>query len=261
MAEQWEQLSSNQHASFMTQVQAATCASGSNPSVSNTQNAAIFGQLGDFHRSLLRQGVSLATHDTSEPLARFIDLLNQSMPFLSSEQLASDHRVVVEACKGGNVGDLAAEDPTRVILVHLAVATGILLSKDYRYMESYATALALTSYQLVPRAITQSGDLEAAQILTMMAVFSLYSSFGGSVWHLLDLATTRCLAAGLHNAGMSGSGADDVEHESSRRAFWAIYVLDAFVSISLDRPFQIQDEDISTAVRPGRGVIVTVLLF
>lgn len=227
MAEQWEQPFSNQHISFQTQVQAATCASGSNPTVSNKQNTAIFGQLGDFHRSLLRQGVNLATIETGEPFARFVELLKYAVPFLSHEQLTQDYQLVLQACKESKVGDLITENPTKVILVHLAVATGLLLSKDHRYMESYATALALTSHQLVPRAIALLCDLEAAQILTMMAIFSIYSSFGGSTWHLLDLATTRCIAAGLHNASISGSDSDDVEKENNRRAFWSIYMLDA----------------------------------
>ncbi|KAI9158635.1 transcriptional regulatory protein [Paramyrothecium foliicola] len=247
MAEQWEQPSSNQHISFQTQVQAATCASGSNPSVSNAQNAGIFGQLGDFHRSLLRQGLNLMTIDTAEPFANFIDLVKYAVPFICSEQLSLDYNLVLQAYKEAKVNEAITETPTRVILVHLAVATGILRSKDYRYMESYATSLALTSYQLVPRAIAISCDLEAVQILTMMAIFSVYSSFGGSTWHLLDLATTRCIVAGMHNVTVSEDDTVHPDVESRRRAFWAIYILDAYVSLALDRPFQIQDEDITTS--------------
>lgn len=41
----------------------------------------------------------------------------------------------------------------------MAVATGLLLGNDYRYMESVETALAMAAFQLGPRAFSQSsGD-------------------------------------------------------------------------------------------------------
>ncbi|KAH6982636.1 hypothetical protein EDB80DRAFT_592232 [Ilyonectria destructans] len=242
----WEQPFSSRNISFYTLVQAVTCVSGSNPSVSDSQNAAIFGPLGDFHRGLFRQGVSLTTVETEAPFQKFVDLVKYVLPFTPVEQLILDYHDLLQAHEDKNVSELVLSNPGKIILIHLAVATGVLLSKDHRFMESYATALALTAYQLAPRAIAQSDDLGSAQCLTMMAIFSMYSAFGGSTWHLLGLATTRCISGGMHNARVSDPESDDVKRRNNSRTFWTLYVLDVLVSISLDRPFQLHDEDITT---------------
>jgi hypothetical protein len=81
----------------------------------------------------------------------------------------------------------------------------------------------------------------------MMAMASMYTSFGGSPWHLVDLATSRCLSAGMHTAKVLGSDPTDPDARAKSRVFWAIYALDTFISFPLDRPFQLSDDNITAS--------------
>lgn len=241
--------SSTTAVSFPSLVQATTSISGCNPCHSDVQNEAITGSLGDFNRGLMRQGIVFGT-DRQRSLARFMSMINCGMPFMSSEQLSLDYRIVSQQQDSGSLDLSIAEAPCRVIRVYMAVASGMLMSGDYRYTESFATVTALSAFQLVPRALPQASDLETAQCLTAMAIFASLSPFGGSTWHLLGLAITRCISAGMHTARMSNYDLEQPEKAANNRIFWALYIFDATLSTVLGRPFCLQDQDISAPMPP-----------
>lgn len=222
-----EQASSGKTISFQTLVQAATGVSGSNPFDSSTQNEAILGSLGSFHRNLLKEGTHLSAPDKDGSLNRYANLVRYSLPFMCANQLLSDNALVNQHQDRQDMDPLLAQSPCKVIRVYMAIATGMLMSKEYRYTESFATVFALSAYQSMPRAFSQSSDGEVAQCLTAMAIFSLYSCFGGSAWHLLGLAVTRCISAGMHTARASSPGHDDPTKKHNSRVFWTLYTLDA----------------------------------
>lgn len=68
-------------------------------------------------------------------------------------------------------------------------------------------------------------------------------------WRIVGLAARLCIELGLHQANSSHG----VHHNSktSMRAltlFWDIYILDRRFSLSIGRPFAIQDTDIDPAL-------------
>ncbi|KAK8125399.1 uncharacterized protein PG998_001158 [Apiospora kogelbergensis] len=231
--------------SFETLLRSSTGVAASNLSRSDTPNPALHGAFGDFHRALLRQGLQLNSIDTQKPFDRYLDMSIQCFPFIERTQLMEEYAIVSRADLG-NSGELLASSPGQIVRTYVAVATGILLTPDFRHMETFATSLALTAQQHIPRVDGSSRELETVQCLIAIAVFSLFTSFGGSTWHLLGLALSRCVSAGMHHIRVSDAQSDDEEKRGSSRAFWCLYVLDTLVSASLDRPFFVQDEDITT---------------
>lgn len=223
----WEQPFMTPTISFQTLLRASTGVSGDNPFVSDAPNGATSGPLGNFHRSLLRQGLNLATTDTDKPFDRFLDMCRTTLPFMSCEKLREEYHQVVKGHEDGTADTLFAESPSRTVRVYLAVATGMLLCKDFRAMESFAVVLALSGQQYMSRVLTQASDLDAAQCLILLTIFSMMSSFGGSTWHILGLAMTRCISAGMHNARVSDPDSEEVQKRESSRAFWSLFVLDA----------------------------------
>uniref|UniRef100_A0A0B7K8J1 Zn(2)-C6 fungal-type domain-containing protein n=2 Tax=Bionectria ochroleuca TaxID=29856 RepID=A0A0B7K8J1_BIOOC len=238
--------------SFNKLVQASTSVSGSDILQSQGQNEAVVGQLGDFHRTLLRKGISLSMTEPTNAMHRVLVLLQHSLPLINGPQLSDDYNEVMRSEEQGRLEKTATESPCKVIRVYLAAAIGMLMGRGHRQTESFATLFILTAYQFMPRVFAQANDREAAQCLTLMAVLAMYTPFGGSAWHLLGLAMTRCIAGGMHTARMSDHRSHDEGQKSSSRIFWTIYTLDAILSASSGRPFNIQDEDITSA-RPSRS--------
>ncbi|KAK6864816.1 hypothetical protein PG995_001344 [Apiospora arundinis] len=238
--------------SFETLFRSSTGVAASNLSRSDFPNPAVNGTLGDFNRALLRQGLQLNSIDTQKPFNRYLDMTMQCFPFVEKTQLMEEYAIVSQANLASS-DDLLADSPGRVVRIYVAVATGILLTPDFRYLETFATALALTAHQHIPRVDEFPGELETVQCLIAIALFSLFTSFGGSTWHLLGLALSRCVSAGMHHIRVSDAQSDDEEKRGCSRAFWCLYVLDTLISASLDRPFFVQDEDITTLPPPQNG--------
>ncbi|KAK8088764.1 hypothetical protein PG997_003725 [Apiospora hydei] len=240
--------------SFETLFRSSTGVAASNLSRSDTPNPAVNGTLGDFHRILLRQGLQLNSIDTQKPFNRYLDMYMQCFPFVERSQLMEEFATVSQADLG-NSDALLTDSPGKVVRIYAAVATGILLTPEYRHMETFATTLALTAHQHIPRVDESSGELETVQCLIAIALFSLFTSFGGSTWHLLGLALSRCVSAGMHHIRVSDAQSDDEEKRGCSRAFWCLYVFDTLISASLDRPYFVQDEDITTLRNAEKGAL------
>lgn len=265
MAESGEQtMGLSQRLGFQSFLHAATSISASNPVLPVAQNLSIAGPFADFHRGLLRQGISLSNVETQLPLERFLDVSALRWPFLDRESLVADHQSVLKSHEQGTIAELVDREPEKAVLAYLAVATGILQSPHYRYRETFATNLALTALQLVPKVLAQCGNLSTVQCLTALAIYSLFSPLGGSTWHLTGLAMTRCISSGLHIVKPLDTPPLGSQRLAENRLFWTLYILDRYggltdqlycwvnrvrsISTALDRPFCLQDEDITAPV-------------
>lgn len=211
--------------SFETLFRSSTGVAASNLSRSDTPNPAVNGALGDLHRTLVRQGLQLNSIETKNPFRAYLDMSMQCFPFVERSQLMEEYATVSQA-DPGTLDTLLADSPGRVVRIYAAVATGILLSPACRRMETFATALALTAHQHIPRVDESAGELEAVQCLLATALFSLFTSLGGSTWHLLGLALSRCVSAGMHHIRVSDAESGDEDKRGCSRAFWCLYVFD-----------------------------------
>ena len=211
--------------SFETLFRSSTGVAASNLSRSDISNSAVNGTLGDFHRTLLRQGLQLNSIDTQEPFNRYLDMSMQCFPFIERKQLVDEYAAVSQSDLQSSY-DLLADSPGRVVRIYAVVATGILLTPHYRQMETFATTLAFTAHQNIPRVEGSFRELETVQCLIAITLFSLFTSVGGSTWHLLGLALSRCVSAGMHHIRVSDAQGDDEEKRGCSRAFWCLYVLD-----------------------------------
>lgn len=119
--------------------------------------------------------------------------------------------MTVSQADPGNFDALLADSPGRVVRIYAAVATGILFIPDWRHLATFATALALTAHQHIPRVDESAGELETVRCLIATALFSLSTSLGGSTWHLLRLALFRCVSARMHHIRVSDAPSDDEE--------------------------------------------------
>jgi hypothetical protein len=86
----------------------------------------------------------------------------------------------------------------------------------------------------------QSRLIECLYLLSSSRANEVYSKFGTLVSMAITLGLHRRKKYAGHRHEM-----DWIEHESRKRAFWAIYILDRYLSVMGGRPRLLQDEDIN----------------
>ncbi|KAL4951874.1 hypothetical protein BDW69DRAFT_196136 [Aspergillus filifer] len=129
--------------------------------------------------------------------------------------------------------------------VYLAIAIGSLLSPQSARAELLSQNLHSAAVKLLPQ-IVQSGSCNSLiHCLLLLIIYSLLCPTGGSTWHLLGLAMKRCVALGLHKEQQGNSQIPENESTKRIHLFWSLYYLDRLICTTMDRPFGIQDEDIS----------------
>ena len=133
--------------------------------------------------------------------------------------------------------------PQETILAFVPVTIGILLSRQHHNLRTTVTAL-VERIEDANIALSKSGsDLSVVQGLMFQALLSLYHANASSTWHLTGLATTKAISMGLHH---TPNATDDKALSEARESlFWCIYILDRSMAFSMDRPFGLEDYDMT----------------
>ncbi|KAL6833197.1 hypothetical protein J3E69DRAFT_323289 [Trichoderma sp. SZMC 28015] len=84
-----------------------------------------------------------------------------------------------------------------------------------------------------------------AQILLLLAIYSLFDPGTGSSWHLMDLVTQACIVMGYHQLQPEPRGTAAADGDGVK-LFQAAYLLDFSISSALGLPMSIQNRDISS---------------
>ncbi|KAK1846348.1 hypothetical protein CCHR01_11014 [Colletotrichum chrysophilum] len=129
--------------------------------------------------------------------------------------------------------------------VHMACAIGILLSPSSTHLSLLSAGLHSTAIKELPSVLRTEMALEHIHCMIMLLIYSLFNSSGGSAWHLLGLAVKTCISLGLHREPDAHSNLTISEATRRRWLFWTVYYFDRMISLVMDRPVSIQDDDIS----------------
>ncbi|KAK2596290.1 hypothetical protein N8I77_013186 [Diaporthe amygdali] len=125
---------------------------------------------------------------------------------------------------------------------YMAICIGTLLSSESMRLESYRTKLRKTSWGLLYSLLEDGDSLVPIMCLILLTIYATLSPDGGSAWQLLGLGMRQCIFMGLHRESEQHTKA---EMDTRRRLFWTMYILDRSISSVMDRPFLIQDDEIS----------------
>ncbi|QKX60560.1 uncharacterized protein TRUGW13939_07705, partial [Talaromyces rugulosus] len=88
------------------------------------------------------------------------------------------------------------------------------------------------------------GDLAALEVLMLQVSYSFFNKLGPNTWILIGMAARMATGMGLHAADQYKNLTVDVA-EHQKRLFFSLYMMDRVVSLTLGRPFAIQDDDIT----------------
>ncbi|PVH75095.1 hypothetical protein DL98DRAFT_385087, partial [Cadophora sp. DSE1049] len=86
-------------------------------------------------------------------------------------------------------------------------------------------------------------SIQDIQGFLLIARFGLYYYIGCSIWEICQICLRICIELGLHKR-TRGPCQNLLEEQMRRRVFWECYELDRFSSVTLGRPFGIEDSDI-----------------
>jgi hypothetical protein len=229
---------------ILTFLQAAIRVPGANPSNSLGYDGTFSADFGDLQQSVLTMNVFQMSTIDDTIFSHYVAFVERSYPFAARTELSDVYKTVMQAHESNGMEKLAEESPEMLVLTYIGLSTSILLSPGYTYKEVLATRLSAQALELRSRVFDHANDLSVVKCLTALTIHSLFTTFGGSTWHLLGLAMTRCIASGLHTSRGSDPSSD---HEEKQRTFWTLYILDTYISSALDRPFCLNDQDITVS--------------
>lgn len=156
--------------------------------------------------------------------------------------------------------------PLQDFNIYMAVSIGMLLSSE-PCIELFARSLHGAAMEQFSVVLKDRDSLKILHCIFLLIIYSMYSPFGGSTWHLFGLARNQSVSLRLHREPHPGCGMSPEEIASRRNFFWSLYTLDRLVdtttitihqtlktcprtiSCAMDRPFSIQDDGISLQVR------------
>lgn len=176
----------------------------------------------------------LSSFEEAQTVAsEYFDSLGYQYPFLHRGEFMTNLRRIYN-------GETVPADAQ--FSYHITMATAVLIgSSDGSMSSSFYNA----SRETLPLAL-QNEDLPALRALLSVALYTMFSTSGPSVWHVLGTAMRLATSLGLHKAKQPGQAVDLVEDQMGKRAFWSLYNLDRLTAATLGRPVSISDEDITT---------------
>ncbi|KAK0765386.1 hypothetical protein N5P37_001316 [Trichoderma harzianum] len=167
--------------------------------------------------------------------SKYFSYIHPTFPIVSEAVVQSILNKVTVGSQS-NLGDR--------VMFYLIISIGAILpiessaAFDTRNSADYFIRAMETQYSYDESATT-------AQILLLLAIYSLFDPGTGSSWHLMDLVTQACIVMGYHQLQPEPRGTAAADGDGVK-LFQAAYVLDFSISSGLGLPMSIQNRDISS---------------
>lgn len=121
-------------------------------------------------------------------------------------------------------GDVAFKDFNN----YMELAVGFTLS-DESSMELFASKLHYLAVKRLDIILKKGDESEIIHCILSLIIHSLFTSAGGSSWHLIGYAMAKCITFQFHKEPQHDVvvSANQIDHR--RSLFWSLYILDRFV--------------------------------
>ncbi|RSM18162.1 hypothetical protein CDV31_003084 [Fusarium ambrosium] len=175
--------------------------------------------------------ISLNRHSTREHVSQFLKW-SVFLPYIDEDRLMEQYEAVIALeVQVAHPGGLSHFN------TYLAISIGIMMSPESSRLSTLALSLHAAAVKLLPRIFRSQEPLDALHCMLLLVVFSMFCPAGGSTWHLMGVTMTTCIAIGLHKDSIPQArlGRDSIYRAGS-------------LASSIDRPFGIQDVDISVSI-------------
>ncbi|KAI1069505.1 hypothetical protein LB507_008571 [Fusarium sp. FIESC RH6] len=176
--------------------------------------------------------------ETQMLFEKYLSWAHIQNPFLLRRSIwALHHRLFSNPNTSGQVTN---HDLFRAFMI---CAIGAVLPYRNRLHDRHPEAYYNAALQYLGTEFLTRG-LESVQDLLLICRFGIYHPIGTSIWDVVRLCGRLCIELGLHSNPHIPN--DLLQTQLRRRIFWQFYLIDRYSSTTLDRPFLIDDNDIST---------------
>ncbi|VUC28280.1 unnamed protein product [Clonostachys rosea] len=171
--------------------------------------------------------------------------IHKAYPFINKAKLLRNADVI-----GTLARKRASADST---LLYLVMALGCTtLQRAGQIPQDVSSTFHISYSDIIQECLTRQDEIEALQILVLLALYALFDPKGTSTWSITGLAARQAMLAGLSrkepDEKVQASSAMDIEFRY--RLFWSIFVLDRMVAISLGIQVALVDENMDVPL-PG----------
>ena len=238
-------------------VRAALALSGANPSQSTIDRyQQRFAGLNDTTMHLNR--------DLAVPFfTRFLEIRGSQLLHANPTELWTDFDMYF-ARPGGSTLLPTSLPAAKTFVIYISMATGALLSEESTGLQGFAGSLHRKATTLLSGIMNSGNRQDILTCMLYLIIYSMYNPQGGSTWHLVGLAMKKAIAFGFHNDPDCLANIPSQTLIARRNIFWDLYILDRYASLILqafsgltksrtistimDRPFNIEDDDITVQV-------------
>lgn len=130
--------------------------------------------------------------------------------------------------------------------VYMTVAIGMLASPD-QGMDLITMSLHTAAMERFTKVLERHDGVDIINCMLLMIVYSMYSSSGGSAWHLVGLAMKKAVAYRFHKEPHPSAALSTKKIDRRRRLFWNLYTVDRSVFTlhpTINRTDSMQDDQL-----------------
>ena len=208
-------------------VRASLAVSGKSPTESSIPSshsrklAAMIGDVGELTKELAAPYLDRFIHSIGHMFLHIdpLDLERQFDAFFYEKGNRSDNN--------SNTANRVT-DSFRNFNVYMVVSIGMLLFSE-PCIGLFARTLHGAAMEQFSIMLKDSDSLKTLHCIFLLIIYSMYSPFGGSTWHLLGLARNQSVSLRLHKEPHPSFEMSSEELTSRRNFFWGLYTLDRLV--------------------------------
>ncbi|OUM51223.1 hypothetical protein BVG19_g312 [[Candida] boidinii] len=91
-----------------------------------------------------------------------------------------------------------------------------------------------------------NNELDITKSLLLLSIYSFFNNDSGKSWFIIGTLTRLSISIGLNrNLRINSINLSKFELEMKYRLFWSVYNIDRLISITVGKPFSINDDDIN----------------
>lgn len=117
---------------------------------------------------------------------------------------------------------------------HMELAGGLILSEEPS-MELFASKVHTLAVSKLDIILQEGDEVKIIHCILSLIIHSLFTSTGGSSWHLIGYAMAKCITFQFHKEPQHHVAVSSYQKDRRKCLFWSLYILDRFVILALAR--------------------------
>ncbi|EPE04411.1 zinc c6 transcription factor [Ophiostoma piceae UAMH 11346] len=175
----------------------------------------------------------------------YLLLIHPLYPFLDRLLLWRAHKSRTSTATAAS----SPESQMDEVMLHLVYAIGsrcLQLLGNHKITKNTPEGHFLRAMQIIGDGLLKFTSIRSIELTLLLAIHSMRSPSGTSVWHLSGLTIRQCIELGLHKQrAINAQSANVVRADQhKKRLFWSVYIFERKTALVLGRPFALSDEEI-----------------